>query len=80
MAVEGIDIIKKFADDTKVGHVMETEADRVKLQEALNALCNWATSHHMGHGLQRQEVQVDAFRPQEPRSPVSNGRAATGDY
>ena len=56
MAVEGIDIIKKFADDTKVGHVMETEADRVKLQEALNALCNWATTWGMAFNVKKCKV------------------------
>ena len=56
MAVEGIDIIKKFADDTKVGHVMETEADRVMMQEALDALCKWATTWGMAFNIKKCKV------------------------
>ena len=41
-SVTMIDIIKKFADDTKVGQVMVTEEDRLKLQSALDALSDWA--------------------------------------
>jgi len=56
MAVEGIDIIKKFADDTKVGHVMETEADRVMMQEALDALCKRATTWGMAFNIKKCKV------------------------
>ncbi len=35
-----IDIITKFADETKVGHRMFTEQAKMKLQETLDAPCN----------------------------------------
>ena len=43
-SVTMIDIIKKFADDTKVGQVMVNEEDRLKLQSALDALSDWAVT------------------------------------
>ena len=43
-AVANIDIIKKFADDTKVGQVIETEDDKKKIQQALDELGRWATN------------------------------------
>jgi hypothetical protein len=40
--VEKVEIIKKFADDTKIGQRMITHQDKQVLQEALDALCGWA--------------------------------------
>ena len=37
-AVKLIDLIKKFADDTKAAQGMRTDADRIKLQKALDPL------------------------------------------
>jgi len=37
-----VDIIRKFADDTKVGNGVKTMKDREELQEALDKLSNWA--------------------------------------
>ncbi len=36
--VKKIDIIKKFADDTKLGHSVVTDQDQQNMQEALEAL------------------------------------------
>jgi hypothetical protein len=41
-AVMQVEIIKKFADDTKVGQTVASSEDREKLQAALDALCGWA--------------------------------------
>lgn len=37
-----IDIVNKFADDTKIGHVVQTPTDQAELQNSLNRLCDWA--------------------------------------
>jgi hypothetical protein len=34
--------MKKFADDTKLGHSVCSEAERGELQGALDNLCKWA--------------------------------------
>ena len=40
--VECVKIIKKFADDTKVGHIVMNPTDSETLQTALNNLSSWA--------------------------------------
>jgi hypothetical protein len=59
--VRQINILKKFADDTKLGKTVQVEKDREELQEALDQLCIWAEKWgmvfnvgkckvmHMGH-------------------------------
>jgi hypothetical protein len=42
MAAADIDILVKFADDTKVGQEVEEEGDRRALQSALDNLCAWS--------------------------------------
>ena len=37
-----LSIINKFADDTKLGHVVKNEMDKNVLQNTLNKLCKWA--------------------------------------
>jgi hypothetical protein len=37
-----VDIIRKFADDTKLGHKVGTQEARENLQKALDALCAWS--------------------------------------
>lgn len=37
-----VSLLLKFADDTKVGKVVEDEEDRAALQAALDKLCSWA--------------------------------------
>jgi ribonucleases P/MRP protein subunit RPP40 len=41
LAASEVSIMAKFADDTKVGQSIITEADRDKLQEVLRKLCAW---------------------------------------
>ena len=50
-AVHNIDIIKKFADDTKIGNTMVTMEDRTKLQQALDKSQAVPVGRHVGHGL-----------------------------
>jgi ribonuclease P/MRP protein subunit RPP40 len=46
--VEGpVDILRKFADDTKLGRTVEKDEDRARLQEALDKLCSWASKWGM---------------------------------
>ena len=49
-----LDILKKFADDTQMGQIMETQEDRDKLQRSLDKLCNRALT--WGNGVQRKEM------------------------
>ena len=51
-----IDIIKKFADDTKVGQVITSDEDRAKLQDALEALSTWATTWGMAFNVKKCKV------------------------
>ncbi len=46
-AVAMVDIVRKFADDTKLGSTVETDLDRENLQEALNNLTDWASKWGM---------------------------------
>jgi ribonuclease P/MRP protein subunit RPP40 len=43
-AVRQVDIIRKFADDTKIGQKMVTVKDKERLQVALEALNAWASA------------------------------------
>jgi len=49
-------LIKKFADDTKIGHTVSSQAEREELQRALNLLCDWATKWGMKFNLQKCKV------------------------
>jgi ribonuclease P/MRP protein subunit RPP40 len=40
--VRQINILKKFADDTKLGKTVRVEKDREDLQDALDKMCTWA--------------------------------------
>ena len=42
-----VDIIGKFADDTKMGQIMRTDNDKDILQDSLNKLVNWANDWGM---------------------------------
>ena len=56
LAVEKIDLIKKFADDTKVGQVISSAEDRDKLQEALRDLHTWADTWGMAFNVKKCKV------------------------
>jgi hypothetical protein len=69
--VQQINILRKFADDTKLGKTVVTETDRDELQEALNQLCTWADTWgmqfnvakckvmHMGHKNPKHVYQMN---------------------
>ena len=53
MAVE---TILKFADDTKIAQSIRCEADRKRLQEALDSLTNWADRWGMAFNVQKCKI------------------------
>ena len=55
-AVHNIDIIKKFADDTKIRNTMVTMEDMTKLQQALDKLCQWADMLGMAFNTKKCKV------------------------
>jgi hypothetical protein len=42
-----VDILRKFADDTKLGQTVENDEDTARLKEALDKLCSWASKWGM---------------------------------
>ena len=46
-AAASVSLLKKFADDTKMGQKSSTPEDRAALQKALDDLCNWADTWGM---------------------------------
>ncbi len=50
------ELIVKFADDTKGAKVIESAADRDKLQEALDCLCDWAEKWGMAFNIAKCKV------------------------
>jgi len=46
-AADSIKILTKFADDTKAGHTVNSQADAATQQECLNKLMDWATNWGM---------------------------------
>jgi hypothetical protein len=42
LAVSDMEMLNKFADDTKVGRVIESDDDRKGLQQALDGLIDWS--------------------------------------
>jgi hypothetical protein len=59
--VRQINIIRKFADDTKLGKKVKTEKDREELQEALNQLCAWAERWGMEFNVGKCKVMHAGF-------------------
>ena len=51
-----IDKIRKFADDTKLGHCIKSDSDRNALQETLNELTNWSLKWKMDFNIQKCKV------------------------
>jgi hypothetical protein len=64
-------ILRKFADDTKLGKKVRTDRERQELQEALDKLCHWADRWgmefnvskckvmHMGHSNQKHDYYMN---------------------
>ena len=55
-AATAINILLKFADDTKVAQPLRSDADRAALQEALNSLTEWADRWGMAFNVQKCKV------------------------
>jgi hypothetical protein len=51
-----IELLIKFADDNKGLKIIESEADRVKLQKTLDALCEWAKKWSMEFNVQKCKI------------------------
>ena len=55
-ATETVDIIRKFADDTKLGKTVAGDGDRARLQEALDSLCDWADRWGMAFNVAKCKI------------------------
>jgi len=51
-----VSILRKFADDTKLGKRVRTEKERQELQEALDRLCEWASMWGMQFNVSKCKV------------------------
>jgi ribonuclease P/MRP protein subunit RPP40 len=51
-----IDILRKFADDTKLGQTVGTDQDNEKLQQALDNLCDWADKWGMEFNIKKCKI------------------------
>jgi hypothetical protein len=51
-----ITVIKKFADDTKLGQVIKTQADSERLQSCLDNMCEWADTWGMAFNVKKCKV------------------------
>jgi hypothetical protein len=56
MAAAEIDILVKFADDTKVGQAIRSAADSAALQSALDKLCQWSEKWGMSFNISKCKV------------------------
>jgi hypothetical protein len=54
--VEFIEMLRKFADDTKLGNTVSTPEDKERLQLALNKLCEWAQLWGMEFNIKKCKV------------------------
>lgn len=55
-AAELINIIRKFADDSKLGHRVQNDSDRQILQQTLDNLCEWADTWGMSFNLDKCKI------------------------
>jgi Reverse transcriptase (RNA-dependent DNA polymerase)/Endonuclease-reverse transcriptase len=55
-AAETVEILLKFADDTKVGQTIRTEQDRAAMQAALDRLCKWTEDWGMSFNVAKCKV------------------------
>jgi hypothetical protein len=55
-AVPEVEIIKKFADDTKVGQTVTDQEGREKLQAAIDGLCDWSQKWGMEFNIPKCKV------------------------
>jgi Reverse transcriptase (RNA-dependent DNA polymerase) len=59
-------MLKKFADDTKICQIIQQHSDTVELQATLNRLCEWATTWGMQFNVQKCHVMH--VGPANPRN------------
>ncbi len=71
LAAPMLDVIKKFADDTKLGHKVATAEQRAQLQEALDGLFNWAATWGMQFNVKKCKVMHCGHS--NPRTPYTMG-------
>ena len=55
-AAPGVDILLKFADDTKVGQIVRNEEDCARLQAALDGMVDWTVRWGMQFNVQKCKV------------------------
>jgi ribonuclease P/MRP protein subunit RPP40 len=60
-------LIKKFADDTKGAKVIKGPEDRIKMQEALDCLCDWADRWGMTMSFNFSKCKVMHVGKKNPR-------------
>jgi hypothetical protein len=51
-----IEILRKFADDTKLGQTVGTDQDKEKLQQALDNQCDWADKWGMEFNIKKCKI------------------------
>jgi hypothetical protein len=51
-----ISILSKFADDTKLGHTVQSTEEKQALQQSLNQLCEWAEMWGMAFNVKKCKV------------------------
>jgi hypothetical protein len=56
-----VDILRKFADDTKLGHTVNSPEGRLHLQQALDSLCEWAVTWGMEFNVKKCKVMHLGF-------------------
>ncbi len=56
-ATSVIQVMKKFADDTKLGHTVSSDVERGELQGALDNLCRWADLWGMEFNIKKCKVE-----------------------
>ena len=55
-SASGVDILLKFADDTKIGQVLRQEEDREALQAAIDGLVEWTIKWGMEFNVQKCKI------------------------
>ena len=75
---ELIEIISKFADDSKMGKIVDTEEDSDTLQEAINRIVKWAKEWQMEYNVDK--CHVLHFGKNNPKRPYTMSGLVPGDW
>jgi hypothetical protein len=54
--VRMIEVVKKFADDTKIGKTVQSEEDKLELQRAIDSLTEWAEKWGMAFNVAKCKI------------------------